>query len=124
MPLILVADDDRKICGWLRALIEGEGYQVIEAADSRQALMTAPRESRDLVIFDVYPDGLDTIPHFRQRQPPVTVLVIFGQPIQGYDLLKIAAIFGAHLTLENPFSVDRLLLGVRAVVGTAQRRAA
>lgn len=50
---------------------------------------------------------------------PVKVLAISGQAVQGYDILKIAAIFGAHGTLEKPFSVDRLLLGVRALIGPA-----
>ena len=53
------------------------------------------------------------------RQMPVKVLAISGHAVQGYDILKIAAIFGAHGTLENPFSVDRLLLGVRALIGPA-----
>ncbi|MDR4471695.1 MAG: hypothetical protein MRJ92_03255 [Nitrospira sp.] len=44
------------------------------------------------------------------RQVPVKVLS--GQAVQGYDILKIAAIFGAHGTLAQPFSVDRLLLRV------------
>ncbi len=124
MPLALVADDDRKVCGWLRAVLEVEGYRVIEPSDGRQTLATVQRESPDLVILDVYLDGLDTIRQLCLRQPLVKVLAISGHPIQAYDLLKIAAIFGAHSTLEQPFSVDRLLLGVRAMVGPARRHAA
>ncbi len=122
MALILVADDDEKVCRWLRTVLELEGYRVIEAADGRQALRTIQRLSPDLVILDVYlpvQDGLDTILRVHSRQMPVKVLAISGHAVQGYDILKIAAIFGAHGTLENPFSVDRLLLGVRALIGPA-----
>lgn len=120
--MILVADDDEKVCRWLRTVLELEGYRVIEAADGWQALHTIQRQSPDLVILDVYlpvQDGLETILRVQSRHMPVKVLAISGQAVQGYDLLKIAAIFGAHGTLEKPFSVDRLLLGVRALIGPA-----
>ena len=127
MALILVADDDEKVCRWLRTVLEVEGYRVIEAADGRQALRIIQRESPDLVILDVYlpvQDGLETILRLHSNQLPVKVLAISGQAVQGYDILKIAAIFGAHATLEKPFSVDRLLLGVRALIGPVQPRVA
>ena len=120
--MILVADDDEKVCRWLRTVLELEGYRVIEAADGWQALHTIQRQSPDLVILDVYlpvQDGLETILRVQSWHMPVKVLAISGQAVQGYDLLKIAAIFGAHGTLEKPFSVDRLLLGVRALIGPA-----
>lgn len=123
MALILVADDDEKICRWLRTVLEMEGYRVVEAADGRQALRTIERESPDLVILDVYlpvQDGLETILRLHSQQLPVKVLAISGQAVQGYDILKIAAIFGAHGTLEKPFSVERLLLGVRALLRPVQ----
>jgi hypothetical protein len=56
-------------------------------------------------FLDVYlpvQDGLDTILRVHNRQMPVKVLAISGHAVQGYDILKIAAIFGAHGTLENP----------------------
>ncbi|MBP8116218.1 MAG: response regulator [Nitrospira sp.] len=123
MSLILIADDDEQVCGWLRAVLEAEGYRVIEAADGRQALVTIQRESPDLVILDVYlplRDGLEIILQLHQQQPSVKVFAISGQPVQGYDILRIATIFGAQATLAKPFSIERLLLGVRELVGPAQ----
>ncbi|MBS0169184.1 MAG: response regulator [Nitrospira sp.] len=126
MALILVADDDEKICRWLRTVLEMEGYRVIEAADGRQALQTRERDSPEVVILDVYvpvQDSLETIRRLHSQHVPVKVLAISGQAVQGYDILKIAAIFGAHGTLEKPFSVDRLLLGVRALIGPVRSHA-
>ncbi|MBX3345207.1 MAG: response regulator [Nitrospira sp.] len=120
MPLILVADDDAKVCRWLRMVLEMEGYRVVEATDGRQAMRTIQRGAPDLVMLDIHlpaHDGLETILRLHSRQVPVKVLAVSGQAVQGYDILKIAAIFGAHGTLAQPFSVDRLLLGVRALVG-------
>lgn len=126
MALILVADDDVKVCRWLRTVLEMEGYRVIEAADGRQALRTIQRGAPDLVMLDVHlpvHDGVETILRLQSQQVPVKVLAISGKAVQGYDILKIAAIFGAHGTLEQPFSVDRLLLGVRALIGPLQSHA-
>lgn len=120
MALILVADDDAKVCRWLRTVLEMEGYRVIETTEGRQARGTIQPGAPDLVLLDVHlpvHDGVDTILQLQSRQGPVKVLAISGQAVQRYDILKIAAIFGAHGTLEQPFSVDRLLLGVRAFSG-------
>ena len=127
MPLILVVDDDEQICRWARSMLEPEGYRVIEAADGRQALLTIEREAPELVILDVFllvQDGLETILKLHYAQVPVKILAISGQPLQGYDILKVAATFGAHGLLEKPFSAGSLLHAVRALLGSVQPLAA
>jgi len=51
----------------------------------------------------------------------VKVFAISGQPVPGYDILRIASILGAQATLAKPFSIDRLLVEARDLVGPAQR---
>ena len=41
---VLVADDDKEIRDFLQMLLKGEGYQVILAADGREALSNASKE--------------------------------------------------------------------------------
>jgi len=120
VALILVADDDAKVCRWLRTVLEMEGYRVVEAADGRQAMRTIQPGAPDLVMLDIHlpvHDGVQTILRLQSQQVPVKVLAVSGQAVRDYDIRKIAAIFGAHGTLEQPFSVDRLLLGVQALIG-------
>lgn len=124
MPLILIADDNAQICGWLRAVLEAEGYRVLEAADGREAMATIERESPDLMILDMYlpeQDGLETILMLQGMQSPLKILAISGQPLQGYDILKIATAFGAHGALEKPFSRESLLRQVQALLSPAQQ---
>ena len=124
MPLILIADDNQQICGWLRTLLEAEGYRVIEAADGREAMATIEREAPDLMILDMYlpvQDGLETILMLNHAQSPVKILGISGQPLQGYDILKIAKAFGAHGVLEKPFSRALLLQQVQQLLSPAQQ---
>ncbi|MBR5986902.1 MAG: response regulator, partial [Clostridia bacterium] len=49
---ILLADDDKDIREVGRILLEGEGFEVIEAADGKQALDKAA-DDIDLYILDV-----------------------------------------------------------------------
>jgi CheY-like chemotaxis protein len=127
MPLILIADDNRQISGWLRAVLEAEGYRVSEAGDGREAMATIEREGPDLMILDMYlpvQDGLETILLLQQMQSPVKILAISGQPLPGYDILKIAKAFGAHGVLEKPFSQESLLQQILALLSPAQQPSA
>ncbi len=127
MPLILIADDDEQICNWVRSVLEAEGYGVIEAADGRQALLAIERKAPELVILDVFlpvQDGLETILKLQCTQVPVKILAISGQPLRGYDILKVASVFGAHGLLEKPFSAAALLHSVRALLGSMQHHVA
>ena len=127
MPLILIADDNQQICGWLRAVLEAEGYRVIQASDGREAMATIERDAPDLMILDMYlpvQDGLETILLLQQMQSPVKILAISGQPLPGYDILKIAKAFGAHGVLEKPFSQESLLQQILALLSPAQQPSA
>ena len=127
MPLILIADDNQQISGWLRAVLEAEGYRVSEAGDGREAMAAIEREGPDLMILDMYlpvQDGLETILLLQQMQSPVKILAISGQPLPGYDILKIAKAFGAHGVLEKPFSQESLLQQILALLSPAQQPSA
>ncbi|MCW5800268.1 MAG: Response regulator, CheY-like [Nitrospira sp.] len=127
MPLILIADDNQQICGWLRAVLEAEGYRVIQAADGREAMAAIERDAPDLMILDMYlpvQDGLETILMLQNAQSPVKILGISGQPLQGCDILKIATAFGAHGVLEKPFSREMLLQQVQTLLSSAQQPSA
>ena len=123
MPLILIADDNQQICGWLRAVLEAEGYRVIQASDGREAMATIERDAPDLMILDMYllvQDGLETILMLHNAQSSVKILGISGQPLQGCDILKIAMAFGAHGVLEKPFSRELLLQQVQTLLSSVQ----
>ena len=105
MALILVADDDEKVCRWLRTVLEMEGYQVIEAADGQQALRTIQSQSPDLVILDVYlpvQDGLETILRVHSQQIPVKVLAISGQAVQATTSSKLRRSSAHGTRWKNP----------------------
>ena len=53
MAKILVVDDDPDFVLVSRTILEGAGYEVMEAANGRIALETMRQETPDLVLLDV-----------------------------------------------------------------------
>ncbi|MFN2217743.1 MAG: PleD family two-component system response regulator [Anaerolineae bacterium] len=53
MPKILIVDDDPDFVTVSRMVLEAEGYEVLEAANGRQALEVLRQDKPDLVLLDV-----------------------------------------------------------------------
>jgi CheY-like chemotaxis protein len=78
---ILVIDDEEAMRGYLRLLLEKEGYAVREAADGHAGLAACRADPPDLVITDlVMPrmGGLETIRELRRAFPRVCIIAISG----------------------------------------------
>jgi CheY-like chemotaxis protein len=56
---VLIADDNATSCKLLRAVLEAEGHQVIEAADGVEALDLLERQPVDAIIADLLMPNLD-----------------------------------------------------------------
>ena len=114
---ILVADDEAGVRGFLRAVLEQGGYEVIEAADGKQALRQARAGDVDLVITDlVMPEqeGIETIQALREEMPGIGIIAISGA--FGGQLLKTAQLLGADAALTKPVSAELLLAKVAEVL--------
>ena len=57
-PTILIVDDHRYVRDMVRALFEGHGYRVIDAADGADGLAIAQSQRPDCVLLDVRMPGL------------------------------------------------------------------
>ena len=114
---ILVADDEAGVRGFLRAVLEQGGYEVIEAADGKQALRKARAGQVDLVITDlVMPEqeGIETIQALRRDTPGIGIIAISGA--FGGQFLKMAQMLGADAALSKPVSAELLLARVAEVL--------
>jgi DNA-binding response OmpR family regulator len=60
LPLILIADDHEELRGFLKESLEGE-FQIMEAANGRQALETCQEYFPDIVISDIMMPEMDGI---------------------------------------------------------------
>ena len=113
MPRILVIDDDAAIRELLRFVLEGEGYEVIEAADGAEGLQRYQAAPTDLVITDLQMpgmDGLELLEALRRVVPTPALMAISGDR----DALTKARRLTPH-TFAKPLPLEQVLAAVRSL---------
>lgn len=116
MRNLLIIDDEKQICRYLRVALENDNIRVFEAGTLAQGLTAAAARRPDLVILDLgLPDGdgVSFIQQFRQWSPkPVIVL-----SARTGEEDKIAALdAGADDFLCKPFGMGELQARVRVAL--------
>ena len=118
--IALIVEDERQIRRFVRAALETEGFQVVEAETVKQGLVDAGTRKPDILILDLgLPDGdgVDFIRDLRAWSSiPVVVLSARADETDKIEALDA----GADDYLTKPFGVGELLARVRA----ARRRGA
>jgi two-component system, OmpR family, response regulator len=111
VPRILVIDDNAAIRELLRIVLEGEGYEVIEAADGAEGLQQYQAAPTDLVITDLQMpgmDGLELLMALQRMVPTPVLMAISGDR----DALTQARKFTPH-TFAKPLPLEQVLAAVR-----------
>jgi PAS domain S-box-containing protein len=111
---LLVIDDDPAVRGFLRQILSGAGYVVVEAGDGKSGMRKIETQGVELVITDlVMPEqeGLETLQRLRVQRPNLPVIAISGA--FGGSYLKTARRLGATATLAKPIDPETLLRAVR-----------
>src|SRR5215469_5499931 len=122
---ILVVDDEADIRALICGILEDEGYETRQAANSAEALAAVRARQPTLVVLDIWLqgselDGLEILKIVRRELPAVPVIMISGH---GTIETAVAAIkIGAYDFIEKPFKSDRLLLVVERAVEAARLR--
>lgn len=114
--LILVVDDEPRLINLVRGYLEAEGYQVVTAANGRQALFAARDHKPDLIILDLMMPEMDGWEFLRlHRQERNTPIIMLTARVDDVD--KVAGLeMGADDYLAKPFSPRELVARVRAVM--------
>ena len=105
---ILLLDDDASVRDSLKKLLETEGYSVLAARDSAEALAWFRAEEIDLVVMDVNlgdEDGWETFARMAGTNNPVPTVVVtakFGQRDR-------AITAGVEALIEKPMDVALFL---------------
>jgi nitrogen regulation protein NR(I) len=115
-PRILVADDEPNLRRVLSAILEREGYAVVQAADGQEALSSLDDSVR-VVITDLkmpMVDGMEVLRRVSERHPSVPVIMItaFGTVDNAVAAVKA----GAFDYIEKPFDQDQIRQVVRTAV--------
>jgi DNA-binding response OmpR family regulator len=117
---ILVVDDEPAVTDLLAYNFRKAGYEILLAADGREALRLARQSSPDLILLDLMlpeVDGLDVCRELRKTSDvPIIMLTARGEEIDRVVGLEL----GADDYVTKPFSVRELLARVKAVLRRAQ----
>jgi DNA-binding NtrC family response regulator len=123
--IVLVVDDERNIRRTLGIVLEGEGYQVMEADSAERALdlLHRPDQPIDLAIFDLkLPgiSGLDALAQLRtdDANKDLPVIVISGHATVNDAVAAIK--LGASDFFEKPLNRERIIVSVQNSIRTAR----
>ena len=115
-PKVLLIEDEKQIRRFVRAALEDEDCQVIEAETMAQGLIEAGSRKPDLLVLDLgLPDGngVDLIRDLRGwSDVPILILSARSQENDKIDALDA----GADDYLTKPFAVGELRARVRALL--------
>ncbi|RZK60916.1 MAG: response regulator transcription factor [Hymenobacter sp.] len=118
MPDVLLIEDEASLARIVQDSLESRGFAVRCAADGEQGLRLFREQCPAIVVTDVMMpvrDGFDLAAHIRRANATVPILFLTArsQPadvVRGFEL-------GGNDYLKKPFSIDELVVRIRALLG-------
>lgn len=120
MKRILIIDDEELALSLLKKILEGEGYQVVEALDGQHGIDLFRENPVDLVITDIVmpvKDGLSTIMELREIDKNLPVIAISGGGSIAKERYLTVASYLNVLTIPKPFTRVQIVDAVRDLIG-------
>lgn len=120
---IVLADDHRVVVEGFRALLTGEGFEVVgEANGGREVVPAVTRLEPDVLVLDLMmPDlgGLAVLPEVRATRPATKVVVLSMHAELAYVSQALRSGASAYVLKQAPS--EELVRAIRAVTGGAGR---
>lgn len=116
---ILVVDDEAEIRQVLQDALSHAGYEVITAADGRDALPLALNGSPDLIITDIRMprlDGLTLCRALRTQKDTKHIPVLILTSVNSAEQMQASLDAGADDFLPKPLNLGEVKLRVRTMV--------
>jgi two-component system phosphate regulon response regulator PhoB len=122
-PLVLIVEDEAPLVTLLRYNLEREGFDVAEASDGEEALLSIAERKPDAVLLDWMLPAVSGIEVCRQirRATATRVLPIIMLTARTDEADRIRGLnSGADDYIVKPFSPSELVARLRAVIRRAQ----
>ena len=116
---ILIIDDDRELVDGLRAVLERQGFRVLQAHDGHQGKNTIYTSRPDLVILDMMMPrmgGYPVLEHFKDKPDAPPMIMITANEGSRHKLY--AEYLGVVNYIRKPFATEKLVEAVHKALGT------
>ena len=116
MISILIVDDEKKICEFIKAFLDNEGYYTDVAYDGNSAIDKINSKKYDLIILDrmiPYISGEEICEYIRKKsEVPIIMLTARIEDEDRIDGFKL----GCDDYICKPFNINELVLRVKAIL--------
>ena len=118
---VLIADDEKNMRWVLGQALSAEGYEVIEAADGKEALTAVAEQAPDLMVLDhkmPAPDGMEVLKRLRSKGNtfPIIMLTAHGNVATAVAAMKA----GASEYLTKPFDLEELKISIEKALKVSE----
>ena len=113
---VLIIEDDRAICNFMRRVLEANGYEALAAATGREGLSMLTSHCPDVVILDLgLPDmeGMQVLTELR-KWSLMPVVVVSARTDEREKVRMLDA--GADDYITKPFGTSELLARIRTAI--------
>ena len=118
---ILISDDDRELVDGLRAVLERQGFRVLQAHDGHQGKNTIYTSRPDLVILDMMMPrmgGYPVLEHFKDKPDAPPMIMITANEGSRHKLY--AEYLGVVNYIRKPFATEKLMDAVNRAFAPPQ----
>src|SRR5450759_5351699 len=117
MKRVLIADDEKNMRWVLGQSLSSEGYEIVEAADGKEALSSVEEQAPDVMVLDhkmPSPDGMEVLRRIRGKGGtfPIIMLTAHGNVETAVEAMKA----GATEYLTKPFDLGELKLSIEKAI--------
>jgi len=110
---ILIVDDEREICNFVRDFFRERGVEVITAPNGKEALELIKDEKYLTVLLDIrmpLMDGLETLRRIKKAKPDFKVIMVTC--VDDIEKMEEAKRCGAETYITKPLVLNELLKAV------------
>ena len=120
---VLIVDDEADIRMLTAGILEDEGFQTREAANSKSAIEAIENRRPNLVLLDIWlegseHDGMEILEQLCTLHPELPVVMMSGHGTIEFAVKAIN--LGAYDFIEKPFTADRMVLVVGRAIEAAR----
>ena len=113
---LLVLEDDDGLRTSLRLVLEGDGYEVLEASEAEKALELVREPGVDLMLVDLMLGGVDGFTFIRRARPGTEAPIVVISARDGVEDIVAALEAGADDYVTKPFDVEEVRARLRALL--------